>query len=103
MTVHITECVWLNASDTCSFEHVVEISGLSAGELRDLIDTGVIEPSGRRGGEYQFPTQCIAIARRARRLRDDFELNNHGLALALTLLQRIDDLEDKLAQRPHSR
>lgn len=102
MTVHITESIWLNASDTCSFEHVVEVSGLSREELRDLVETGVIEPTGSEKGEYRFHTHCIAVARRARRLRDDFELNTQGLSLALALLRRIDDLEEELASRRHS-
>jgi chaperone modulatory protein CbpM len=102
MTVRVTESVWLNASDTCTFEHIVEVSGLSRDELRDLVETGVIEPSGPGGGELLFHTHCVAVARRARRLRDDFELNTPGLALALTLLRRIDDLEEELALRRHS-
>lgn len=102
MTIHITESVWLNASDTCTFEHIVEVSGLSRDELRDLIETGVIEPSDEEGGEYHFHTHYVAVARRARRLRDDFDLNTPGLTLALTLLRRIDDLEKELASRRHS-
>jgi len=98
MTVQITESVWLNTSDTCSFDHVVEISGLSKDELLDLIQTGAIEPSSRDRDNYVFHTQCIAVARTARRLRDDFELNSQGLALALSLLRRIDELEAELAR-----
>ncbi|WP_369125181.1 chaperone modulator CbpM, partial [Cryobacterium sp. RTS3] len=35
-------------------------------------------------------------ARTARRLRDDFELDGHGLAVALNLLRRIRELEAQL-------
>ncbi|MDX3893185.1 chaperone modulator CbpM [Pusillimonas sp.] len=98
MKTQITESVWLNASDICSFEHVVEVSGLSPQELRELIETGIIEPSNDDPGNYFFHTQCIVVARKARRLRDDFELDTRGLALALNLLRRVDDLETEIAR-----
>lgn len=98
MKTQITESVWLNASDICSFEHVVEVSGLSPRELRELIDTGIIQPSNDDPGNYFFHTQCIVIARKARRLRDDFELDTRGLSLALSLLRRVDDLEAEIAR-----
>ena len=97
MKTHITESVWLNTSDICSFAHVVEVSGLSETELRELIDAGVIEPSNNDPANYFFQTQCIVVARKARRLRDDFELDTPGLALALNLLRRMDDLEAEIA------
>ncbi|HUH87720.1 MAG TPA: chaperone modulator CbpM [Pusillimonas sp.] len=97
MKTQITESVWLNASDICSFEHVVEVSGLSPQELHALIDTGVIEPSNDDPGNYFFHMQCIVVARKARRLRDDFELDTQGLAVALNLLRRVGDLEAEIA------
>ena len=97
MTTHITESVWLNTSDICSFEHVVEVSGLSAAELHELIETGVIQPSNDDPANYFFHTQCIVVARKARRLRDDFELDTRGLSLALSLLRRMEDLEAEIA------
>ncbi len=93
-----TEAVWLNASDLCSFEHVLEVSGLTEAELRDLVEVGVIQPTRQDPGRYYFHTECIVVARRARRLRDDFDLDAQGLALALSLLNRIEGLEAQLAQ-----
>jgi len=98
MALHITDSVWLNTSDICSFEHVVEVSGLSADELHELVETGVIAPSNDDPRNYFFHTECIVTARRARRLRDDFDLDTHGLALALSLLRRMEDLEAELAE-----
>src|SRR3546814_16501808 len=103
MTIQITESVWLNTSDTCSFDHVVEVSGLSKDELLDLVQTGAIEPSGQQRDQYFFHTHCIAIARSARRLSDDFELNPTGLALALNLMRSLDALEDARARHQPGR
>ena len=96
-TIHITESVWLNASDICSFDHLVETSGLTRSDLLDLVEAGIIEPSNQDPNDYLFPSSCIVIARTARRLRDDFELESRGLALALNLIRRADRLEAELA------
>lgn len=96
MTVHITESVWLNASDICSFEHLVQVSGLTPDILLDLINAGILEPTNHDPAHYFFPIDCVVIARTARRLSDDFELDAQGLALALNLMRRIDALETEL-------
>jgi chaperone modulatory protein CbpM len=96
MTVQITESVWLNASESCSFDHLAQISGLGRDNLLALVDAGVLEPSNQDPNDYYFSVDCIMIARRARRLRDDFELNPNGVALAVNLLRRINDLESQL-------
>ena len=98
MKTQITESIWLNTSDICSFEHVLEVSGLSAAELRELVEAGIIQPSNNDPGNYFFYTECIVVARKARRLRDDFELDTRGLALALNLLRRVDSLEAEIAR-----
>jgi chaperone modulatory protein CbpM len=95
MPVHITESIWLNTTGLCSFQQLVEVSGLSSDDLRELIDIGAIEPA-EAANQTMFRLESIVIARKARRLRDDFELDISGLALALQLLQRIDRLENEL-------
>ena len=96
MTVHITETVWLNASDICSLEHIVEVSGLSQQDILELVDSGVLPPSNGDPQNYFFHTECVVLARRARRLRDDFELDMQGLTLAMRLLHRMDELQAEL-------
>lgn len=97
MTQHITESVWLNTSDICSLEHIAEVSGLSQEDILDLVNTGVLPPTNQDRGNYFFYTECVVIAHRARRLRDDFELDTQGLAVAMRLLRRVDELEAELA------
>lgn len=96
MTVHITESVWLNASDICSLDHLVQVSGLSNEALLNLVEAGILEPANKDPDNYFFSVDCIVIARKARRLRDDFELDAEGLAVAINLLRRIDRLETQL-------
>ncbi|MGB3291165.1 MAG: chaperone modulator CbpM [Burkholderiaceae bacterium] len=97
MNTRTAEVVWLNASDICSLEHVVEVSGLARDDILDLVETGILKPSNDDPRNYFFHTECIVVARKARRLRDDFELDQQGLAVAMRLLGRIKELEDELS------
>ena len=95
MIIQVTDSVWLDEAGACSIEQLVEGSGLSVEEIKDLIDNGVIVPAGdAQPGAYRL--RNVITARTARRLRDDFELDRHGLTLALTLMRRIDQLEEEL-------
>ena len=98
MATDITECIWLNATEICSLDHLIEVSGLARDDVLDLVDAGVLEPSSRgpEPQQYLFEASCIVTLRTARRLRDDFELDAHGLTLALRLLKRIEGLEAEL-------
>ena len=103
MGIQITESIWLNTTESCTLEQLLEASGLTRTDLQDLIDLGAIEPTNQDPDHYLFRADCIVIARTARRLRDDFELNAAGLALALNLLQRIDELEEEINRAPLKR
>lgn len=104
MSVQITETIWLNSDEVCSLQHVAAVSGLSEADVLDLVETGVLAPVGDEPESHMFYTECIVVARKARRLRDDFELNADGLALVLKLLDRVDALESELlGLRPAAR
>ena len=100
------EAVWLNEGQTCSFLALVEASGLTGEEVQSLMESGALIPLAMPQAQPQqeaqaeedlsFPAAALPVARLARRLRDDFELDRAGLALALRLMQRIDILEQEV-------
>jgi chaperone modulatory protein CbpM len=96
MKVNLSEWIWLNDHAVCSAQHLAEVSGLSAEEVDDLIESGVIVPVDDNAQPKSFYLRYVVTANTARRLRDDFELDLHGVALALTLMQRIDELQQEL-------
>jgi chaperone modulatory protein CbpM len=96
MTLQVTRAVWLNDSDVCSIEHLAEVSGLSPEEVEDLVESGIINPADAPAAGRSFHLLHVVTVRQARRLRDDFQLDRNGLALAMTLLRRIDSLEQAL-------
>ena len=50
------------------------------------------------GGGFSFSARVVTLARTACRLRDAFELDAHGLGLALRLLDRVRDLEHEVSR-----
>lgn len=94
MSLQVSQAVWLNESALCSLQDLADASGLSTGELADLVECGVLVPAMQN----RFHLRYVVTVRKARRLRDDFQLDRHGLALALTLMRRIDELESRLRQ-----
>jgi chaperone modulatory protein CbpM len=63
--------------------------------VTELVQEGVIEPSGR-GPQWRFAATSIVRIERARRLQRDLGVNLAGIALALQLIDRIDTLEARL-------
>ena len=102
MKLELTEAVWLDERGAITLVELSECSGLSAAELRELVELGALEPLDREASEWSFGAQCVIAARTACRLRTDFELDSPGLALVLALVERVHELEDAL-QRASAR
>jgi chaperone modulatory protein CbpM len=96
MKIKTSEWIWLNGHDVCSAKNLVEISGLSSEEFEELVDVGVIEPVDETAQERSFHVRYVVTANTARRLRDDFDLDINGVALAMTLMKRINSLHEEL-------
>ncbi|MBE0621384.1 MAG: hypothetical protein IH605_12380 [Burkholderiales bacterium] len=105
MELRQADVVWLDAHCECSFAELVQLSGLSEAELRELVDYGALAPKNPQEAEWVFSGDILVTVRAAVRLRDDLELDTQTLALALTLINRIHNLEAKIsdlqAQLPH--
>ena len=96
MSLQATEAIWLGEGEVCTIEYLAEMSGLSIEEIEDLALSGVIWPAEVAGQPRRFHLLHVVTVRQARRLRDDFELDSNGVALAMTLLRRIAVLEQAL-------
>lgn len=88
MKIEVTELSWVDEQLQYSLEELAERSHLSRAELELLIDSGAISTLDAR---------ALEVARIAARLRVDFEIDLHGVALAMTLLRRIERLEVELS------
>ena len=90
------EAVWLTQECRFSLNEIVELSGLSEAEVRELVDYGAITPVNADAPPWMFHGECLSTVRAACRLRAGFELEPHGVALVVSLLERIRDLESQL-------
>ena len=68
------------------------VCNLSAEQVIELVEYGVVEPRGRRPASWRFAGVCIRQVRRAQRLQVDLGVNTAGVALILELLEERDEL-----------
>jgi len=87
---------WLEKQGEVTVAGLVALSGLTEAELRELVEYGALTPVDPDAGEWLFAAPCVITVRTASRLRHDFELDAPGLALALSLIERVDRLEAEL-------
>ena len=102
-----TEAVWLTEDTQFSLAQLAELAGIPESEVRELVDYGAVTPVDPESSPWIFNGKCLLIIRTASRLRVSFDLEPHGVALIVSLLERIHDLEAQLgslrAQFPQRR
>lgn len=96
MQLEPTEDAWLDARHAVTITELVQCSGLSEAELRELVDYGALAPTNPLDAEWRFSGEIVLTVQAAGRLRADLELEPQALALALTLIGRIRELELQL-------
>ena len=57
-----------------------------------IVDHGIVEPRGQKPEEWQFEPHMLATLRRAIRLQQDLELDWAGIAVALSLIEQLQQL-----------
>lgn len=90
------EPVWLTDDHVLSVTELTEMSGLSEAELLELVDYGAVTPIDPESSPWMFTGRCLLTVRTACRLRISFDLEPHGVALIVSLLERIHGLESQL-------
>jgi|KBSMisStandDraft_5_1062788.scaffolds.fasta_scaffold490372_2 hypothetical protein len=91
-----------NSAITPEHEHrmllheLAERAGLSEAEVLELVDCGALTVTEERSGQHIFSVRSVTVARMARRLRDDLDVEPHAAALMLMFVQRIRALEREL-------
>ncbi len=96
MKAEHAQAQWLTEECEFSLTELVELSGSSVEELRELVEFGAITPVNPESSQWVFPGQCLPTIRAACRLRVSFDLEPHGVALVISLLDRIHDLEAQM-------
>ena len=96
MTSEHGDAPWSDEHRHLPLRDLAEVLGLSEVELLELVDYGALSPAHATEGQWAFSVHSISVARTARRLREEYDLEAHGVALVLAYLDRIHDLEAEL-------
>jgi chaperone modulatory protein CbpM len=96
VNIETTEALYFDERGEVSLAQLIEISGLTEADLRELVDYGALAPVDPAASSWTFDAHSTTLARTARRLRSDLELDTHALSLILTFIERIDALESEL-------
>ncbi len=64
--------------------------------IEAMVEQGILEPSGRRGPHWCFAASSLRRTRVTLHLQQDLGVNLAGAALALDLLERIEELNARV-------
>jgi hypothetical protein len=96
MDIETCEALRIDERGELSFAQLIECSGMTEGELRELVEYGALVPMDPAGPSWMFPGDTLLIARSAGRLLRDFDLDLHGVSVLLRFMERIEELEGEL-------
>lgn len=69
-----------------------EATDLSDVYVIEIVEHGILEPQGAQPKDWRFNDYELVLAKRAAKLRRDLELEWEGVALALDLLEEVQQL-----------
>ena len=96
MAVERDVALWLDAREHVSLAELAECAGLSAADLRELVEYGALVPADPQADEWVFSADCVVSLRVAARVCRDLELETAAIALVLSYLDRIRSLEEEV-------
>ncbi len=62
----------------------------------EMVEYGILEPQGSTPDDWRFPAASLDRARRAMRLHQDLQINMAGIALALQLMDELNNLRTQV-------
>ena len=96
MTPEQAEAAWMNEHTQVTLDELAALSGLPDLTLRELVECGALVPRDPEGDQWTFSARCVVTLRSAGRLGSAFDLDANALALTLSFLERINELEAEL-------
>ena len=80
-----------------SFTEVCLKTGLAQDVVVEIIEHGIVEPIGASPDEWLFSPAMLIVTKKAVRLHRDLEVDWAGIALAIELLDEVEQLREKNA------
>lgn len=82
-------------TELLNLEELCRATRLSSEVIVEIVEQGIIEPLGSAPGSWQFDAQMVTITRKALRLHRDFDVDWPGIALALSLIDELEELRNR--------
>jgi len=79
-----------------TLHQLCDACAVQAEYIIELVNEGVIEPTGMENSHWCFSGISISRVRRAKHLQHDLGVNPAGIGLALELLDEIEQLRSRL-------
>lgn len=76
-------------------ERFCEEANIPATFVIAIVEHGIIEPQGRTPDVWRFEDYELVVAKRAAKLHRDLEMEWEGVALALELLEEVQQLRSE--------
>jgi chaperone modulatory protein CbpM len=86
----------LDDETTLTLGELCRVCTVHAEWIIELVDEGILEPSGPDSDHWRFPGPSLLRVLRVRRLQQDLGINLAGAALVLDLLDEIEGLRARL-------
>ena len=86
MNIDFSEIVWLDHHHEVSIDELVELSGFSQEELRQLVDSGALVPINPDEVCWSFSAHSVVSIRTLSRLKQDFELESNDIEQIVNIL-----------------
>lgn len=83
-------------SEITTLEQLCVTCGVEEAWIGELIAHGAIAPPRKRGEVQHFAAVTVVRVKKAKRLERDFDLNVPGVALALDLIEEIEQLKARI-------
>ncbi len=102
MSESLIEAVIVSDEESLSLQDFARACRAQDALIQAMVDHAILEPRGQSFEEWQFPTYLLVRSRRALRLHRDLQIDWSGVALALDLLDEIEQLQQRLQHYPQS-
>ena len=78
-----------------SFSELCLQTGVAESMVVEIIEQGIVEPVGDNPGEWLFSPAMLVLTKKAVRLHRDLDVNWAGIALAIELLNEVEQLREQ--------
>jgi chaperone modulatory protein CbpM len=92
----ITSVELIDEQSTFTLVELCRSCAVEAEFIEAMVEQGILEPTSKQGRHWSFPSSSLRRTRVTLHLQRDLGVNLAGAALALDLLERIDELNARV-------